>query len=154
MTAYSFYPKWSAFELAQLQRLAAENHTCFEIARALGGRTASAVRTRAFRLSIKLGNPKFGRLPRDPDTTTWTDADKISAWALVPQELADLLVERAEEAHLPLKAVRSETRLPKYVAFRQKFSVEAHKRRFSFSAIGRALNRDHTTIIYSVRAGA
>jgi hypothetical protein len=144
--------RWSPFELAQLRRFAAERKTSFEIAQAMGGRSPSAVRTRAFMLGIKLAKPSMGRVPRDPDISTWTKADKISEWAQVPQPLAEMLVERAALAGYDLKQLRSEARSKPFVNFRKSFASDARRLGYSLPAIGRALNRDHTTIIYAIRS--
>lgn len=144
--------RWSPFELAQLRRMAANRMTSFEISGAIGGRTPSAVRLRASKLGIKLSRPLYGQVPRPADVSAWSEADKISEWAQVPQLLAELLVERAKEAGLPLKQLRSDCRLKEMVNFRKAFCKEARKKHFMLSHIGRALRRDHTTVRYLVSA--
>jgi hypothetical protein len=144
--------RWTPFELAQLRRMAANRMTSFEIASAMGGRSPSAVRLRASRLGIKLSRPSYGQVVHHHDVSQWSEADKISEWALVPQSLAELLVERALEAGLPLKQLRSDCRLPKFVTFRKAFCKEARQKHFMLSHIGRALRRDHTTVRYLVSA--
>ena len=80
-----------------------------------------------------------------------TQADRISQWANVPLSLAQLVVSKARNAHCPLKKLRSECRDHAIVAIRHRIARAAEREGYSYSAIGRALNRDHSTIMYVVK---
>ena len=80
-----------------------------------------------------------------------TDADRISAWANVPHGLAELVVMRASQRGLRLRSLRSQLRHPDLVAARHAIAKEARRLEYSYPVIGRALNRDHTSIMHLLR---
>jgi chromosomal replication initiation ATPase DnaA len=80
-----------------------------------------------------------------------TDADRISQFANVPHDLAELVVMGANRIGSSLKWFRSDRRFEELVAGRAWVAREARQRGHSFPAIGRALNRDHSSIIHLVR---
>lgn len=80
-----------------------------------------------------------------------TDADRISEWAEVPHELAELVVMRANQRGLRLAVLRSSLRISELVTARRAISKEAREMGYSYPVIGRALCRDHTSIMHLVR---
>jgi chromosomal replication initiation ATPase DnaA len=93
--------------------------------------------------------------------TEMTEAERLSCFADVPLELAELVVSRAEQNQVDLRTLRRSDRTPAVVPVRHAIAQEARAHRgiggapvFSFWQIGRALNRDHTSIIYAVRKAA
>lgn len=78
-----------------------------------------------------------------------TEADRIADNANVPHGLAELVVIYAEKHGRTVRQVRGECRDRDLVWIRKMISREARRnrpRRYSFPQIGRALNRDHTTV--------
>lgn len=83
------------------------------------------------------------------------NAKSISAWANVPLELAQIVVSmNRHRGYCDLKQLRSSCRDTDTVKIRWQIAVEARKRGYSYPAIGRALNRDHTSILHAVRTMA
>lgn len=80
-----------------------------------------------------------------------TEADQISAWANVPHELAELVVMRANQRGLRLRNLRSQLRHPDLVDARHAIAKEARGMHYSFPVIGRALSRDHTSVMHLLR---
>jgi chromosomal replication initiation ATPase DnaA len=87
-----------------------------------------------------------------------TEADRIAEFANVNHELAELVVIGATRGGSSVKALRgpSQTRdlveLRRWIIARARARVDFDGRPlFSFPAIGRALNRDHTTIMHHDR---
>jgi len=79
-----------------------------------------------------------------------TDADRISQWASVPYPLAELAVFGALLFGLPLKDVRSDSRRQPLVRCRSWIARQARREGYSFPQIGRAINRDHSTVMYAI----
>ena len=79
-----------------------------------------------------------------------TEAERLSEVADIPLHLAQLVVMRVNASGYTLRFVRSELRWTELVDLRQAIATEA-KTKFSYPQIGRALNRDHTTIISLLR---
>lgn len=76
-----------------------------------------------------------------------TEADRLAENANVPHGLAELVVIWADKQGRTLRQLRGECRDGDLVWIRKMVSREARRRKFSFHQIGRALNRDHTTIV-------
>jgi hypothetical protein len=144
-------PPWTGSELCLLRDMVSKGLSSFDIARLLE-RTPSAIRTRKSKLGIK--SPLQDRPVRDPDPSNWTQADRISEWADVPQRLAELVVEGCAAANLDVRAVRSASRHQELVECRWRIAAQARIMGYSYPAIGRALNRDHTTIMHAVQSDA
>lgn len=83
-----------------------------------------------------------------------SEAQRISQFASVPLGLAEMVVDRALQANCPLKLLRSECFQRDIVHIRWAIAREAHEAGFSYAAIGRALNRDHTTIMHAIKVAA
>lgn len=66
--------------------------------------------------------------------------------------LARLVFQRATEMRCPIARLRSATRSQSAVEARWAIAKEAHALGYSYSTIGRALNRDHTTIMHALGA--
>jgi chromosomal replication initiation ATPase DnaA len=80
-----------------------------------------------------------------------TEADRLSDYADVPHELAELVVIHANRADVGIKSLRSPDRRYSMVRIRRGIAIEARAMGYSYTKIGRALNRDHTTVIDLVR---
>jgi chromosomal replication initiation ATPase DnaA len=76
-----------------------------------------------------------------------TDVDRLAASAAVPEALAALVVIAANEADVPLRIFRSSSRRSRLVAGRRRVAGLGRAHGFSYWQIGRALNRDHSTVI-------
>lgn len=81
-----------------------------------------------------------------------TNARELAVWADVPPRLARITVRAAAAHGLTLATLRSDSRKRPLFRCRQSVATQARKEGFSFPQIGRALNRDHSTVIYAVRA--
>jgi DNA-binding CsgD family transcriptional regulator len=79
------------------------------------------------------------------------DVMRISTFARVDPALASLVVGVATRGGHSLKALRGESHMPDLVAARRTIVSEAFAEGYSLSEIGRALNRDHSTIAYHVK---
>ncbi len=79
-----------------------------------------------------------------------TEADRLAENANVPHALAELVVMLAEKYGRTIKQLRGECRDRDLVQIRKRIAREGRHRRYSFPQIGRALNRDHSTIISHV----
>jgi chromosomal replication initiation ATPase DnaA len=80
-----------------------------------------------------------------------TEADRLAENANVPHALAELVAILAERYGRTIKQVRGECRDHDLVRIRKAIANEGRQRSFSFHQIGRALNRDHSTIVSHVR---
>lgn len=81
------------------------------------------------------------------------NANQLAAWADVPAKLATLTAMGASKYGFPLDVLRGECRKRPIVRCRCWIARRARLEGFSFPQIGRALNRDHTSVIHLVRAG-
>lgn len=81
-----------------------------------------------------------------------TEAERLSSFASVPAELAELVVGSAIRADVPLRLLRSGSRARRLIHVRRSIIREARSRGFACWAIGRALNRDHSTILHHERS--
>jgi len=78
-------------------------------------------------------------------------AERISAFAGVDLELAELVVRAAQVHHVPVKILRGDSsKTEKHTRARRWVAARARPR-WSWWEIGRALNRDHSTIIHHHR---
>lgn len=80
-----------------------------------------------------------------------TDADRIAAYANVPHGLAEIVVMTANRLGYPVKSVRREGQTAPVVAARRVIAHKARAEGYSYPQIGRALNRDHTTVMSLLR---
>lgn len=80
-------------------------------------------------------------------------AERISAYAGVDLELAELVVLGAKVHHVAVDQLRSNLKHDCFVRVRRWVAVRARPR-WSWWQIGRALNRDHSTIIFHHRRAA
>lgn len=80
-----------------------------------------------------------------------TEADRLAAHANIAPELAAMVVIAAGRVDMTLRDFRRVTR--SRAAFRERFRLvaQARQRGFSLWQIGRALNRDHSTILHAER---
>lgn len=79
-----------------------------------------------------------------------TDADRISCYARVHPDLARLVVTAATIGGHSLRALRGSSNARDLVLARR-WVVKRARPRFSYPEIGRALNRDHSTVIHHSR---
>jgi chromosomal replication initiation ATPase DnaA len=83
-----------------------------------------------------------------------TAAERISAFASVDLELAELVVRAAQVHHVHVAELRrSDLKHDRYTRVRRWVAVRARPR-WSWWQIARALNRDHATIIHHHRRAA
>lgn len=82
-----------------------------------------------------------------------TEADRLARNADIPLELAQLVVVAANQADMPLRNLRSARQHRELVQVRRTVVLAARHRNppFSYWQIGRALNRDHSTVIWAER---
>ena len=144
---------WTNRDLCILRWMCEQRMNSFQIAERLN-RSPSSIRTKCSRMKLKLAQPHWAPVHRDPNPANWTDADRISEYANVPQHLAELVTGTASESRIPLRRLRSDSRLKELVECRRNIIRKALEHNYSFPQIGRALNRDHTTIMHHARAGA
>jgi chromosomal replication initiation ATPase DnaA len=78
------------------------------------------------------------------------DTAKLAVTADIPERLAGIIVYRALLAGVGLRTLRSGDRRWDLVRVRQRIAFEAREGGFSLWQIGRALNRDHSTIRHSI----
>ena len=89
-------------------------------------------------------------------------AERISAFADVDLELAELVVRAAQVHHVPVNVLRGDSakkakhaRVRRWVVVRARADHgPAGDPRWSWWEIGRALNRDHSTVIHHYRRAA
>lgn len=79
------------------------------------------------------------------------DVDRISRFAGVERGLAQLVVSAANRGGHSLQALRGESRAPDLVEARQSVIRQAFTVGFGVTEIGRALNRDHSTVWHHVQ---
>jgi chromosomal replication initiation ATPase DnaA len=77
-------------------------------------------------------------------------AERISAFARVDLELAELVVRGAQVHHVAVDELRGEQKNEKSTRVRRWVAARARPR-WSWWEIGRALNRDHSTMIHHHR---
>lgn len=140
---------WADSELAMLELLAGHGFHAYDIARAIG-RPPASVYGRAEKLGIEL----VKRIKRHPfpatDPSTWDEAQRICAYANVPLDLAQLVVETSHRHNISVKTLRSDSRLRHLFECRAEIACEARKRGYGTPTIGRALNRDHSTVFHAL----
>lgn len=78
-----------------------------------------------------------------------TDVDRLQEWADVPRGLAEIVVIEANKYGFTLAQLRSPSREAQRVWLRKNIAriARQHRPPFSFPQIGRALNRDHSTVM-------
>jgi hypothetical protein len=143
-------PVWTLEEMDTLASMSDAGLFAADIAAALD-RSVSAVRSRATLLGIRISRPRVMRPLPPGDREEWSEAQRLSVFADIPLPLAEMVVEAAEDAKLTLRQFRSECRLGKYVEARRKLCIRARGCNYSLPQIGRALNRDHTTVLHLLR---
>lgn len=81
-------------------------------------------------------------------------AERLAHCARVPKPLAQLVIEGAVQFGVDIGHFRGPSKKRAVAMARREIAVEARQQGYSFETIGRALNRDHSTIVYAVaRAG-
>lgn len=81
-----------------------------------------------------------------------TNAPNIASYADVPIGLATMVVLICTENRVWVGDARSNRKTDRLVAVRQIIATQARAAGYSYPTIGRALNRDHSTIMYAVGA--
>lgn len=142
---------WSRFEDQLLTDLAEKGLTAPQM-EPLVGRCESSIRGRARKLGISLNQRTRHYVPLTGDVTTWDRAERLCAFANVPLPLARFVVEVADNSGLQVSELRSESRSGRMVKIRAHIAKEARRNGYSLETIGRALNRDHTTVIHAIRS--
>ncbi len=143
---------WNASEDANLRFFAMSGFNGRQIAERVG-RPYSGTLCRAKKIGVSLPRNISRRFTPTAAPPAWDDADRICAFANVPLPLAQLVVETCRERGVDLKTLRAARGPNALVAIRHGIAIEARKQGYSYPLIGRALNRDHTTIIHAVRVG-
>jgi chromosomal replication initiation ATPase DnaA len=82
-----------------------------------------------------------------------TDTDRLAHDAGVPADLAALVVLAANRLGVTVRCFRAPGRRIAFVRARQRVAVGARDLGFTYQAIGRALNRDHSSVIHAERRG-
>lgn len=81
-----------------------------------------------------------------------SNVEDLVAHARVPAALAELVAAEARRSHVSLRRLRSPSRDVHLVRLRRRIARFAMRRAdgpiFSAASVGRALNRDHTTVLY------
>jgi chromosomal replication initiation ATPase DnaA len=78
---------------------------------------------------------------------------QLSQWASVPCDLAELVFQQnARWKTCGIKRLRSSDRTTKIVRVRWAIAKAAVGLGYTYSEVGRALNRDHSSIMYAVGA--
>lgn len=143
--------RWTIAESEQVIFLAGKGFNAYDIARAIG-RNPSSVYAKA----RKFGTELAFRVKRYPmpagDREGWDEAQKLCGFANVPMPLAQMVVAECHKRNFDLKTIRSESRLGEHVRCRSEIAIIARSTGYSLPVIGRALNRDHTTIIHALRS--
>ena len=80
-----------------------------------------------------------------------TEADRLSAFASVPHGLAELVVLVCNQVGRSLRSIRADGQHRDGARIRRQIALEARWQGYSYPAIGRALNRDHSTIMHLVK---
>jgi len=80
-----------------------------------------------------------------------TPAERLAADAGIPRRLAALVVDGAERAGVSLRSFRADDRRPHLILERNRVIVIARDRGHSLPQIGKALSRDHSTILHAER---
>lgn len=140
---------WTEKDFQTLRKLAEAGCNSIVIG-AIMGRTPTSIRSQAWKRGISLDHRKLQPQPRPANPADWTEADRISEYAQVPQELAELVVNLSKQHSFPVAAVRGHRRPTDLVQCRWAIAQAARRLGYPYAAIGRALNRDHTSIIYAV----
>jgi hypothetical protein len=140
---------WTDAETDMLRKMARAGLNANALSGVLG-RTPPAIRKRAWRMRIALGNRHVRHRPRTPDRSLWTDSDRLAVFAHVPDGLAEMVVAMCASQRLRLDELRGPKRDNELVKCRQEISLAARQMGYSYPLIARALNRDHTTVIYGV----
>ena len=83
-----------------------------------------------------------------------TEADRLSVHANVPLALAQLVAMHADRLGYTLRNIRNDRRQRPLVRARWQIIALARNEGFSLPVIGRAMNRDHTSIIHALRTVA
>lgn len=83
----------------------------------------------------------------------FSEAEHLARCADIPEPLAGLVIQTAQDCGLSLAELRSDSRWRPLVRARQKAIKRARACSYSYWQIGRALNRDHSTIIHAEKAG-
>jgi len=73
---------------------------------------------------------------------------EIRDWARVPEHLAILLVDLAQQECVSVRRLRGDSREARLIELRRRFAQMADEEGYSSTVIGRALNRDHTTVLH------
>jgi chromosomal replication initiation ATPase DnaA len=79
-----------------------------------------------------------------------TETDRLQEWADVPRGLAEIVAIEANKHGFTVKQLRSSSLERQRFVARQSIVRIARDKGFSFPQIGRALNRDHSTIVSMV----
>lgn len=83
--------------------------------------------------------------------TARQEINHLRRFADVPAALASLTVRLCHAQGYDLATIRRDGRMHDHVRVRWLIAKQARAKGFSYPQIGRALNRDHTTIITAVR---
>lgn len=76
-----------------------------------------------------------------------TETDRLQEWADVPRGLAEIVVIQANKYGFTLSQLRGPSRERGRLSARRSIARLARGEGFSFPQIGRALNRDHSTVM-------
>lgn len=77
-----------------------------------------------------------------------TDTERLAHDARIPADLAALVVLEANRAHISVRQFRRPGRPARLTPHKRRAIVTARDAGFSWWAIARAMNRDHTTCLF------
>jgi chromosomal replication initiation ATPase DnaA len=80
-----------------------------------------------------------------------TEIQNLAVWADIPDRLAGIVAYRALKAGVSLRTLRSSDKRLELVKVRRAIAYEARQSGYSLWQIGRALNRDSSTVLHSIR---
>ena len=79
---------------------------------------------------------------------------EVALWANIPRSLASLVCTVAERHGITMAAMRGDSRAHRFVVARRELAQEATAAGFGSPTIGRALNRDHSTVLHHLKTAA
>jgi hypothetical protein len=137
---------WTFDEVVRMFELIEQRRTSIEIGKILG-RNRRCIGRRAIDYGLSLDYrhldpPKPAPKPDEPNPLGF------------PMTLKKIIETTAERHGLQVSEVQSSCRRRKFVKCRQEIAVKARESGYSYPRIGRALNRDHTSIMHLVRTNS
>lgn len=145
---------WSDADVDRLIFLADKGWHQAKIAKYFG-RHQSSIDVKARKLGVNIARyAQREWSPENTDRKSWTEADRICAYANVPIELAKLVTDRAWRHRVSVKWLRSDAKHCDLIKCRTDIALRARELGYSYPIIARALNRDHSSVMHLVQVAA